>query len=163
MTGDVDIRLARPDEYRATGNLAVRAYETLEDAGDQEYDAQLRDVASQIEDGEVLVAEVDRSVVGTVTYVPPGATLAEVDDPNAATVRMLGVDPSARGRGVGESLVRACIDRAMRDGAQRIRLDTRTSMVSAQRLYERLGFRRDPTHDWSPIPDIHLLAYVLDL
>jgi hypothetical protein len=36
-------------------------------------------------------------------------------------------------------------------------------MVSAQRLYERLGFRRDPTHDWSSIPDIHLLAYVLDL
>jgi ribosomal protein S18 acetylase RimI-like enzyme len=36
-------------------------------------------------------------------------------------------------------------------------------MTSAQRLYERLGFRRDPDHDWSPAPDILLLGYVLDL
>jgi hypothetical protein len=33
-------------------------------------------------------------------------------------------------------------------GLRRIRLNTRTSMTSAQRLYERLGFHRDPDHDW---------------
>jgi hypothetical protein len=48
-------------------------------------------------------------------------------------------------------------------GCKRVRLDTRTSMKSAQRLYERLGFRRDPQHDWSPADRILLLAYVLDL
>jgi hypothetical protein len=36
-------------------------------------------------------------------------------------------------------------------------------MASAQRLYERLGFRRDPGNDWSPAPGISLLAFVLDL
>jgi hypothetical protein len=36
-------------------------------------------------------------------------------------------------------------------------------MKSAQRLYERLGFRRDPDHDWSPGDGILLLGYVLDL
>jgi hypothetical protein len=36
-------------------------------------------------------------------------------------------------------------------------------MTSAQRLYERLGFRRDSDHDWSPAPGILLLGYVLDL
>jgi ribosomal protein S18 acetylase RimI-like enzyme len=163
MTADVAIRLARGDEYESTGDLAVRAYGTLEDAGDPAYDRQLRDVASRVQGGEVLVAEVDGRVIGTVTFVPPGAALAEVDDPDAATIRMLGVDPSARGRGVGELLVRACIDRAVRAGARRVRLDTRTSMTGAQCLYERLGFVRDPTHDRSPIPGIHLLAYVHEL
>ena len=52
---------------------------------------------------------------------------------------------------------------ATRDGAARIRLDTRTSMTSAQRLYERLGFNRDPDHGWSPAPGIDLIAYVLEL
>jgi hypothetical protein len=36
-------------------------------------------------------------------------------------------------------------------------------MKTAQRLYERLGFVRDPLHDWSPAPGIQLCAYVLDL
>jgi hypothetical protein len=36
-------------------------------------------------------------------------------------------------------------------------------MTSAQRLYERLGFRRDPDHHYSPAPGILLLGYVLDL
>jgi ribosomal protein S18 acetylase RimI-like enzyme len=60
-------------------------------------------------------------------------------------------------------LMRECIDRARKSGRKRVRLDTRTSMTSAQRLYERLGFRRDPDHDWSPAPGILLLGYVLDL
>ena len=36
-------------------------------------------------------------------------------------------------------------------------------MKSAQRLYERLGFVRAPEHDWSPLPGISLVAYVLEL
>ena len=36
-------------------------------------------------------------------------------------------------------------------------------MASAQRLYERLGFERDPEHDWSPAPGIELLAFTLEL
>jgi hypothetical protein len=36
-------------------------------------------------------------------------------------------------------------------------------MTSAQRLYERLGFRRDPEHDWSPVPGLLLVGYVLEL
>jgi ribosomal protein S18 acetylase RimI-like enzyme len=89
--------------------------------------------------------------------------LSEVDDPDAASIRMLGVAPDARGQGVGEALVRECIDRARQSGRRRIRLDTRTTMTGAQRLYERLGFRRDPAHDWSPAAGVLLLGYVLEL
>ena len=36
-------------------------------------------------------------------------------------------------------------------------------MATAHRLYERLGFVRTPERDWSPSPDVDLLAYRLPL
>jgi GNAT superfamily N-acetyltransferase len=90
----------------------VNAYRTLGDIGDAFYEQQLRDVAGRAAHGSVLVAEVGGLVVGTVTYADGGSDLAEVADRDAATIRMLGVSPEARGRGVGEALVKACIDRA---------------------------------------------------
>jgi ribosomal protein S18 acetylase RimI-like enzyme len=159
----IDIREARPDEYEAVGELVVGAYRTLGDAGDEFYESQLRDVTSRSVDSQVLVAELRGRIVGTVSFVRGPGSLAEVDDPDAATIRMLGVAPEARGRGIGEALVRECIDRAHAAQRNRVRLDTRTSMMGAQRLYERLGFRRNPAHDWSPASGIELLGYVLDL
>jgi ribosomal protein S18 acetylase RimI-like enzyme len=160
---DVLVREIRPEEHQFVGDLVVGAYRTLEDSGDPAYESTLRDVASRVADSRVLVAEDGGEVLGTVTYVPPGGDLAEVDDREAATIRMLGVAPTARGRGIGQALVAHCISQAVRDGAARVRLDTRTSMTSAQHLYERLGFVREPDHDWSPAPGIDLLAYVLEL
>ena len=131
--------------------------------GDEFYERELRDIAGRRDGSEILVAEVGGRIVGCVTFVDGLKALNEVDDPDAATVRMLGVAREARGRGVGDALMRECIDRARRSERKRVRLDTRTSMTSAQRLYERLTFRRDPDHDWSPTPGILLLGYVLDL
>jgi ribosomal protein S18 acetylase RimI-like enzyme len=159
----VTIRVALPSEYDAAGDLVVAAYRTLGDVGGAFYEHELRDVAGRAQGNEVLVATVAGRLVGCVTFVEGDEPLSQTDDPDAATIRMLGVDTEARGRGVGEALVRACIDRARAAGRRRVRLDTRTSMKSAQRLYERLGFRRDPEHDWSPAEHILLLGYVLDL
>ena len=110
-----------------------------------------------------MVADLGGEVVGCVTFAAGQTALSEVNDPDAATVRMLGVAPVARGRGIGDALMRCCIDKARASGLRRVRLDTRTSMVSAQRLYARLGFDRDLDNDWSPAPGIALLAYVLNL
>lgn len=159
----VVIRPVAPGEYEIAGELVVQAYRTLGDVGDEFYERELRDVEGRVETGEVLVADLGGQVVGCVTFAAGQTPLSEVDDPDAATVRMLGVSPAARGRGIGDALMRRCIDQARASGLRRVRLDTRTSMDSAQRLYDRLGFRRDPDHDWSPAPGIALLAYVLDL
>ena len=157
------IRTVLPSEYEIAGELTVEAYRTLADAGDELYEGQLRDIAGRRAGSEILVAEVGGRIVGCVTFVDGLRQLSEVDDPDAATVRMLGVATEARGRGVGEALTQECIERARRSGRKRVRLHTRTSMTSAQRLYERLGFRRDPDHDYSPAAGILLLGYVLDL
>jgi ribosomal protein S18 acetylase RimI-like enzyme len=160
---DLTIRPIRSEEHVVAGDLVVEAYRTLGDVGDEFYEPELRNVSGRVQTGEVLVAEADGEVVGCVTLSIGQTALSKVADSDAATIRMLGVAASARGRGVGEALVRRCIEDARARGCKRVRLDTRTSMLSAQRLYERLGFRRDPNHDWSPAPGISLLDYVLDL
>lgn len=76
---------------------------------------------------------------------------------------MLGVSSDARGRGVGRALVVACLDRARRDGARRVVLSTEPVSTTAHRLYEGLGFRREPALDWTPVPSVDLIACVLDL
>ena len=160
---EVTIRPVAPGEHTPAGELVVEAYRTLGDVGDEFYESELRDVVGRLEAGEVLVAEKDGRILGCVTLSIGLTTLSEVEDPEAATIRMLGMSTSARGRGIGEALVRRCIDDARDRGCKRVRLHTRTSMSSAQRLYERLGFRRDPDHDWSPAPGISLLAYIRNL
>ena len=42
-------------------------------------------------------------------------------------------------------------------------ISTGDNMTAAHRRYEALGFRRAPDLDWSPLPGVKLLAYLLDL
>lgn len=98
-------------------------------------------------------------VLGTVTVVLPGTAYSEVSAPGEIEFRMLAVSQSARGRGVGEALVRAVFDRARAVGASRVVLSSSTHMLAAHRLYERLGFVREPERDWSPLPGVQLVAY----
>ena len=161
---EVVVREARPDEYDEVGKLAVAAYRTLPDASvSGSYEPSLRDVAGRARSSVVLVATLDGRLVGTATYVPGPGPLEELTDPDAASIRMVGVRPDVRGRGVGRALIQACIAEARRAGRRRIRLSTRTVMTAAQGMYEDLGFRREPADDWSPTGDIHLLGYVLEL
>ena len=157
------VRNVAAEEFGLAGEILVEAYRTLGDEGDEFYEHDLRNVAGRVDSSEVLVAEDDGLVVGCVTFVDALGELSEVDDPDAATIRMLGVATAARGRGIGGLLVRECIERARASGRRCVRLDTRTSMTEAHRLYRRLGFRRAPEHDWSPAPGIDLLSFVLEL
>jgi GNAT superfamily N-acetyltransferase len=160
------IRPARPDEYDEIGELAVRVY--LAEGytrTDSRYNVVLRDVAPRAEKAELMVA-VDGTgqgtgpILGTVTYAGLGSPYAEhVSSPAEGSFRMLVVDPAARGRGVGEALVRWCIDRAAGSGVRWLRLSTLAGMTAAGRLYLRLGFVRTPERDWSPEPGVELITY----
>lgn len=159
------VRPARPEEYAEIGELTARVYV---DGGhtrpDRPYVAVLRDAAARAGQGELLVAEdADGRIVGSVAFAPGDSPLAETAGPGEAGFRMLAVDPAARGRGVGEALVRACLERAAALGARVVRLSTQPDMHAAHRLYERLGFVRTPDLDWSPMPDVHLVTYARTL
>lgn len=162
---DVIVRPPRPEELAEAGEVVVRGYAAngYLDADDG-YAGQLRDVALRSEHAEVLIAvDAADAVLGSVTVVHPGSRYAELSRPGELEFRMLAVDPPARGRGVGEALVRAVLDRAAAAGAVRVVLSTLERMTAAHRLYTRLGFARLPELDWWPGPDIRLIAFGLDL
>jgi ribosomal protein S18 acetylase RimI-like enzyme len=56
------------------------------------------------------------------------------------------VDESARGKGVGEALTRAAIDKAAELGAKTVDLTSRPSREAANRLYQRVGFELRQTN-----------------
>jgi ribosomal protein S18 acetylase RimI-like enzyme len=165
MVASAQIRPARPEEYPAVGELTVNAYvgDELLSAG-AAYVDQLADAAGRAADSELLVAvdEVD-TVLGSVTFVQAGSRYCELARPGEAEIRMLVVDAKSRGQGLGEALVRACLERAKASGVNRIRLCTQPNMVRALPIYLRLGFVRTPELDWSPLRDVKLLAYALEL
>ncbi|HEX8001160.1 MAG TPA: GNAT family N-acetyltransferase [Mycobacteriales bacterium] len=157
----VTVRPVRPGEHARVGELTLAAYRAVRDVGD--YADVLTDVASRVAHAEVLVAEVDGAVAGTVTNVPAGGEYGEIAREGEAEFRMLAVAPEAQGRGAGTALVRACVADARRRGRSALVLSSGTWMTAAHRIYERLGFVRDPERDWTPVPGVDLTAYRLDL
>jgi ribosomal protein S18 acetylase RimI-like enzyme len=158
------IRRAEPRDYATVGELTVRAY-TADGLSsvESDYVHSLRDAAGRGEKAELWVAvdESDR-ILASVTFSPPGSPYREIAREGEGEFRMLAVDPPARGRGIGEALVRLCLDRSREIGDRRMVLCTQVENVNAHRLYERLGFVRLPDRDWSPVTGVNLVAFVLD-
>jgi len=162
----VSVRAACPEDFEAIARLTVAAYEADGQLdGEHGYRLVLADVPARAEAGELLVAVDDAcgAVLGSVLFVLPDTPYAELCGPGEAEFRMLAVDPAAQGRGAGEALVRACIDRATALGYRALVICTRSFSAPAHRLYDRLGFVRTPERDWSPLSGVDLLGLRLEL
>jgi GNAT superfamily N-acetyltransferase len=127
------------------------------------YAAELADVGRRAREAEVLVA-VDDGLLGCVTFVPDASSpWAEMLEASESGIRMLAVLPAAQGRGVGRALVDACIVRARGLGHTALMLHTTPWMHAAHHVYEKAGFERQPERDWTPVPEVPLMAYRLSL
>lgn len=160
---DLVIRRALPGDLAAAGEVTVAAYAEFTTGPEDHYVDLLRDAARRDREAELWVAERDGEVVGTVTVALPGSPWREIGADDEGEFRMLAVAPSARRLGVGDALTQHALERFRGLGMRAVVLSSLSTMTAAHRIYERLGFRRTPERDWSPVPGVDLIAYRKEL
>jgi GNAT superfamily N-acetyltransferase len=143
----VIFRLARREDVPAIVHLL--ADDALAATRDRLADPLPADYAAAFEaveaspDNEIIVGELEGAVIAClqITYIPGlgrgGVLRAQIE-----AVRVAG---SERGKGLGETLMRAAIDRAVQRGCGLVQLTSDKQRAEAHRFYERLGFRA--THE----------------
>ena len=127
----------------------------------EDYLADICDVRSRLGESDLIVAETGGELVGTVTLYMQGELL---DWPRGwVGVRLLGVPPRHRGKGISRALMEECLERARQAGKSTVGLHTSELMKAARGLYEKMGFTRVPQFDYNPRPDVVIMAYKLDI
>ncbi len=143
----IQIRLAGADDFELVDELVRAAYEY--DYGPREHgDDPVRLAANRSKLADVWVALDDEELVGTITIrSASGASLQEDTRADELDFRLLGVDPTHRGRGLGKHLTEHAISIARERGNAGVFLKSAPDMIGAHRLYENLGFTRAPHRD----------------
>jgi len=80
------------------------------------------------------IAERDGARVGSVFFVKEGGTTAKL--------RLLLIEPHARGAGLGKRLVEECVAFARKAGYRKLVLWTHANLLAARTIYTKLGFRK---------------------
>ncbi len=164
MTGEPLVREARPDERDAVLRVVEASYAEFEPYLEPEnwstMSKNLAGIVAPNAPGRLLAAELDGTLVGTATYLPPGPREYSRVPQNWAVIRGVGVDPAWRGRGVARRLSVRCLEMARADGAPTVGLHTAEMFHPARRLYESLGFTRQ--HDFSHL-GVRFWIYALPL
>jgi ribosomal protein S18 acetylase RimI-like enzyme len=140
-----EVAAGSPEILAAVGRL-VRQLSASAPAPDAaQLDALLAAGATRL----LIARDADRRIVGMLTlavFPIPTGVRAWIED--------VVVDREARGRGIGARLTLAALALAAADGARSVDLTSRPARAEANRLYERLGFRRRETnvyrHDGGP-------------
>lgn len=166
----MNIRNALKDELPYIREQRINAYsEHTEAISSGHWQALKQAISSDADIGqgvELIVAEKDGKILGSVALFPPNTDAYEgyVDELDYPEIRVLAVDPETRGSGVASALIAECMERSKAKGFNSIGLHTGSFMKNAIKLYERMGFERLPQHDFEPANDgVIVMAFRLSI
>ncbi len=163
MAQEIRIREADKEELDEVENLVKAAYREFQPfMPAAAWNRWMENISEAMHGpgGMVLVAEQGGRIEGAVTFYPEAGQAHQGQWPaGAGLIRLLAVRPGSRGRGYGNLLTQAGLDRARKLQVRTIYLYTGTFMAVARHLYEKLGFKRAPEFDRDPGP----IAYRLDI
>jgi DNA-binding MarR family transcriptional regulator/GNAT superfamily N-acetyltransferase len=134
----VELRTHRPGDIgwitHRHGALYAQEY-----GWDEKFEALVAGIAAQFVENfdpkreRLWLAEQNGDILGSVMLVKKTKAIAKL--------RVLYVEPKARGLGVGSRLVQQCIQFAREAGYRKITLWTNSMLLAARRIYEREGFK----------------------
>ena len=167
------VRDILPEEFDTLGQILVEVYTQMDGFPNPEdqpaYYEMLKNIGRFTEqpDTRVLVAiSMEGEILGGVVYFSDmsrygsGGTATSVK--NASGMRLLGVNHTARGNGVGRELTRVCIELAREKQQAQMVLHTTRAMQTAWQMYERMGFRRSEDLDFLQ-EDLEVFGFRLQL
>ena len=150
---DFIVRNAKPSEFQQIGKLMVQVYSQLEgfptEKEQPDYYKMLNNIGELTNKPktELLVAVApDGNIAGGVVYFSDmkyyGSGGTATEEKNASGFRLLAVDNSIRGKGIGKLLTNECISKAKNEKKAKIVIHTTQAMPVAWKMYEKLGFKR---------------------
>jgi ribosomal protein S18 acetylase RimI-like enzyme len=148
----IEVRTAMVEDLATVHKIVTAAYAEFEPwLTPANWALMTSNIAKVIEPGApglLRVAQLGDQIAGTVTYLPPGPKDYQRVPQEWAVIRVLGVDPAFRHRGVAKALTEDCLALARADRAPAVGLHTAEMMVAARTLYEQAGFvhQHDFTH-----------------
>lgn len=140
----VSMRDFLPADAQQVDALGIAAFEQYQSFYDDwpALRERIAHLSSLAQHGEIIVAQANGRIVGSVAYLGPGKPKSPFYKPEWAVMRMLVVAPDMQGHGIGRMLADQCIRRAVRDRAGLFALHTSEMMKVALPMYQRMGFTR---------------------
>ncbi len=155
----IQVRLAKPTEYKLIGELMFAVYSNLEGFPKPEEQPEYYNKLLQVgkltanKNTELIVAVSEKGeIYGAVVFFSDmkyyGSGGTATLQKNAAGFRLLAVNDEARGKGIGKVLTMACIKRAKKLKLNQVIIHTTEAMQTAWGMYERIGFKRSSDLDF---------------
>jgi GNAT superfamily N-acetyltransferase len=156
---DYSVRNARPEEFSAIGKLMVEVYSQLDGfpkPSEQPVYYKLLENIGELTnkpETELLVAvSSEGQLAGAVVYFGEmknyGSGGTATKEQNCSGFRLLAVNPTVRGKGIGKLLTLACIRKAQEKRNTQMIIHTTNAMQTAWKMYESIGFKRSEDLDF---------------
>ncbi|MFC1475320.1 GNAT family N-acetyltransferase [Candidatus Zixiibacteriota bacterium] len=153
MSDNVIIRkFSNNDSLDELTDLLHRSYKILADMN-LNYVATYQPVETtkkRINDGICFIIEIDKQLIGTATYYPPGIAHAcqQFNLKETAWIGQMGILPECQKKGLGTKLFEYIEQMAAENNVKYIGLDTSEKAVHLIDWYKKLGYKFDRYIDW---------------